>query len=506
MDGLEIELKAGLDAASARLLARRLTGCAGPPGSVALIATFYDTEDRRLQRAGIALRVRREGRVFIQTVKSGRTGEGGFQQVRETERRLPNSRPDLRKPGDPQLARTLAGLLGGVEPEAWITTRVRRRLWRVRHPIGLVEVAIDVGRIEADGRTAPVLEAEFELKEGSPEAVFAIAADLVGDLPVDLLLPSKAARGARLAEGSAAPPVQRRPRPHDAQIDAAVAWRAALGGLAATIAAELRRVLIAGDPEGPHQLRVALRRLRVLAGAYRPILEAGVAAEIAEEARRIGRLVAPLRDSDVMIDMIETAGRADPILENALAAQRSRVRAEVRSKLREGRATGFAIRLLQLANLGGWRPDGRSGPVRAADLLDRRLKRQWKAARQLGDRLSTLDDEQRHEFRKLIKNIRYLLEFHETKRVSREIRTGLKKLQENLGSLNDLHMLARWELNGVPPVAEAALFDARGALLHAAASKADLALGRACRHWRALSGLEQPAALPAPQQRPAPNR
>lgn len=506
MPGLEIELKAGLDPASASLLVRRLNRSAVRSRTLSLAATYFDTAERTLESAGLALRVRREGRAWIQTVKWAHTGEGGFHAVQEAEGRVAGPEPDLDLLGDPMLRSRLEELLARDGLSPWFTTTVRRRIWTIRHARGLVEVALDSGQIEAGALAEPVLEAEFELKQGAPEAVFLVAADLLGDLPVDLLLPSKAARGARLADGGGLVTPAHRPAPPDPDTAAATSWRTALSVLARTVAAELHRLLTDEDPEGPHQLRVALRRLRVLERVHRPILDPDVSKDVSQGARRIGRLVAPLRDSDVLIEMMCRGGHAGLSLADALGAAGSQVRKEVRERLRTAGASAFALRLLQLANLGGWERGGRPDTVAAGELLDRRMARQWKALKRRGDRLSTLDEDARHEFRKDAKKMRYLLELYFRTSIIEQFRSRLKKLQEALGQLNDLHALELWVPLGLPAGMDAEFATARAALVRAASGRADLALGRACRHWRTLSALERPSAWPAQQLHPEPNR
>lgn len=506
MPGLEIELKAGLDPAAAGLLVRRLNQSAGRSRTLSLAATYFDTIDRKLEGAGLALRVRREGRAWIQTVKWARMGEGGFHAVQEAEGRVAGPDPDLDLLGDPMLRSRLEELLAGDRLTPWFTTTVRRRAWTIRHARGLVEVALDSGEIEASALAEPILEAEFELKQGAPEAVFLVAADLLGDLPVDLQLPSKAARGARLADGGSPATPAHRPAPLDPETAATDSWRTSLSVLASTVAAELHRLLTDEDPEGPHQLRVALRRLRVLERVHRPILDPDVSKEVSQGARRIGRLVAPLRDSDVLIDMMCRGGHAGLSLADALGAAGSRVRNDVRERLRADGASAFALRLLQLANLGGWKHGQRPQTVAVGELLDRRMARQWKTLKRLGDRLSTLDEDARHEFRKDTKKMRYLLELFIQTLTTEQFQSRLKKLQEALGQLNDLHVLELWMPPALPAGMDAEFATAREALVRAASGKADLALGRACRHWRTLSALERPSAWPALRLRPEPSR
>ena len=67
----EIELKFLVPrAARARVLAEMARG-SGSPERKTLSASYFDTDDRRLARAGMAWRLRREGRRWVQTLKAG---------------------------------------------------------------------------------------------------------------------------------------------------------------------------------------------------------------------------------------------------------------------------------------------------------------------------------------------------------------------------------------------------------------------------------------------------
>ncbi len=492
MAGLEIELKAGLTASDSAKVARRLKRLTGEEGRrIALAAIYFDTADRRLSADGIAFRIRREGRRLVQTVKAGRSQLGGFHAVREANAPVGRATPDLAAVSDAALRERLTGLIAGEGLAARFETRVSRRLWQIPHAHGLVEVALDRGAIRAGGRQDPVSEVEFELLGGSPEALFAVARSLIGDVPADLSIPNKAARGEALAEGVAWRPsgTAGRPTPPESGMSGEEAWRAAIAASAAAVAANLAMLHRFDDPEGPHQLRVALRRLRAAERLHRPLLAGPVSEELAATARDLGRLIAPLRDSDVLTAEMQAV--ADDALSLSLRQANAAVRAETRSALLAAGATGFAIRLIELAAVGGWRPGERRVDRPAEALSARVLTRLWKRAARLGDRLSTLSDADRHEFRKLLKKIRYSIDISPVEFRQKPYLNALKKLQEDLGTLNDIAVLERWA--PAPEAdAEPGFADARARLLQAARGKGDLALGRACRHWRGLRAEVRP--------------
>lgn len=502
MTGLEIELKAGLMAADAAVLARRLNRLGGPAsGPVKLAAIYYDTANRHLAKQGIAFRVRREDGLLVQTVKAGRTQLGGFHQVREVSARLARATPNPEAVADPALRARIQELIANDPLQRRFETRVSRRLWRVQHEHGLVEVAMDRGEIRAGTARQPIIEVEFELLGGSPEALFAVARQLIGDLPADLSIPNKAARGEALATGkprrlhaaASKPPVP------EAGTGGEASWRLALGSAAMAIAANLALTGVSGEPEGPHQLRVALRRLRAAERLHRPLLAEEVSLSIRTMARDIGRAVAPLRDSDVLtaelLGVSEQAGLAA-----LLAASNQAERSRARLALRHLQSTGFAIRLIELAAIGGWKPETRKPDQPVERLAALAVGRLWKRASRLGDRLSTLSDEDRHEFRKLLKKLRYCLEITPLSDSRKPFSSALKRLQEDLGTLNDVAVLESW----VPMEAATAeaVSEARAQLLKAARGKTDLSLGRACRHWRDLRAETRPWEAPATPSQP----
>jgi inorganic triphosphatase YgiF len=497
-----MELKAGLAHQAAARLTRRLMQLTGsaPQGPDRLRAVYFDSTDRRLQAAGVALRVRREGAILVLTVKVGRTASGGFHQVREVEARVSALRPALAAVPDPVLRQRMEALLDGATLQPWFETRVSRRRWQVRCAHGLVEVALDRGTIVAGARRQPILEAEFELLEGSPEVLFQLAEDLLGSEQLVLALPSKAARGAQLADGQPWRPLPGNSKPvaPPAGQDGAEAFRVQLDRLAAAVASSLDTMLQSDDPEGPHQLRVSLRRLRVALAMYKPLLEPSLAEHLADEARALGRRVAPLRDSDVLVGLYTGAATTAPTLGLALQAHGAEVRAAVRADVPRSGATGFVLELLGLAALGGWRRHGQGMTVEA--LASAALARLWRRTVRLGDRLSALSDEDRHELRKALKKLRYQLELAPVSFPRKPFSGHLRRLQEDLGQLNDFNVLESW----MPDLPKGAAFqEARAALLKSSRHERDLALGRACRHWRDFRACPRPWV---PQTPPSPLR
>ena len=91
---------------------------------------YYDTHDQRLRARGLAFRVRRHGRRYVQTLKSNDT-EGLVSYRGEWETPLASSEPDLAVLPVGALE-ILQGLVSPEELETQFTTRVKRRVRRIR--------------------------------------------------------------------------------------------------------------------------------------------------------------------------------------------------------------------------------------------------------------------------------------------------------------------------------------------------------------------------------------
>jgi triphosphatase len=495
---IEIELKAAVPPRRLSGLSHTLHHRCGRPGKAERLRTVYfDTKDRSLAQAGIAVRMRHGAGGWRLSIKADRETRGGVQRAREAEVAARGPRPDLRRIPDHALRDRVQALLGNDALEPLFETRISRTTWAVTSAHGVAEVALDRGRIRAGTRDAPVSEVEIELVAGDPNEVFLLAEALLGDSPADVSVPSKADRGLALATGESAdasvPPLPGA----DPDGPAEPGFSALLEALATQISRRLYETLTSDAPEGPHQLRVALRRLRAALWLHRPLLDRSVASRLAATARDVGRLVSPLRDADVLVGelLLPSVSVDDPALGQALSDWHRRVRTQVRKDLRRARATAFVIQLNRLVALGGWERAGKRA-VRArtgssGSVVRPRLDRLWGMQREAGERLASLDSEGRHAFRKQMKKLRYAVEFAVPVDDRKPFLQACKRLQESLGELNDQAVLQSFAPS-LPEPELAARLQGRLGDLRGGQRVSDLALGRACRHWQALSALNPP--------------
>jgi triphosphatase len=447
----ELELKLELAADDLKRLrnSSALVAASGGKSRKALTSVYFDTADWRLQRDGIALRLRYDGGgAWIQTVKSGATLEGGLSSVRETEAEVAGSEPDLERIGDEELRQRIEQVLEKEPLSPLFQTVVERTAYRLTKGECAAELAIDVGKVAAGEKTAPLREVELELLSGSVHDFLALAKELFSGLGASPSASSKAERGYRLLKGE--------PKKAEASHGQAVAlqpdqpareaFSTILGAAGRQTALNQRAVITSGGVESVHQLRVGLTRLR---SALRSLERYGGDAWIGEleaDAQSLARTVGKLRDADVLIEGIyaPVAGEAAHVaglaeLLEALKAHRKAAYKDVRQTLGKGEWTrvllGMALGPHLLA--AGGRLD-EPIDVLAGEILDRR----WKKVRKYGKRLEKLDLEERHSMRKAIKKLRYNAEFFQSlhsKKAQRFIKR-LKKMQELFGAINDVRM------------------------------------------------------------------
>jgi inorganic triphosphatase YgiF len=162
---------------------------------VSLINRYYDTPASALNRAKAALRVRKAGDVYIQTLKTRGEFVDGAHRREEWEWTLPGPDLDLAL-----LEETpLHGQVDLNNLELVFETNFQRQVYWLEDMGNLIEVAVDSGSIRAGDFRRPLHEVEFELKEGDGKSLTRWALSLAQQVPVFLNLVSKAEQGYHLA-------------------------------------------------------------------------------------------------------------------------------------------------------------------------------------------------------------------------------------------------------------------------------------------------------------------
>jgi triphosphatase len=456
----EIELKFLVDPGSSKQLwarAKALKLTDGSPKTRTLRSIYLDTPGHGLKKAGIALRLRRDGRRWIQTVKTGAQLHGGLSQVGEAESPAPGGRLRLDAIPNEAIRNEVVGRINGAELAPVCETIIRRTSCPLSLADGTrAELALDIGTIRAGDRSGELCEAEIELLEGRPDGLFEIARALFPDGGLRFSRLSKAARGYLLAdEGRIDPPLEPQNAEDVSLRGAQIAEQAArdiLRGCVEQIAANMEVVPQLDDPEGPHQLRVGLRRLRSAFSVFSPVLDSPETERLKDEARWLGQEVGQLRDFDVVAkDIARREAEAHPgergleTLVDELERKAANQRKRLRNLLVGVRAQSFMIDLVRFVETRGWlMPQDFEQTERLAaptsSLAVQALNKRWKKVGKRARRFEMLDVEQRHELRKELKKLRYAVEFLSSLFPEKQVEPFLKrlrKLQTVFGDLND---------------------------------------------------------------------
>lgn len=307
---VEIELKLALPPDRTVMFLKRMARRRSVPVQQDIVTRYFDTPDFALSSQGIALRVRKVGWRWLQTLKTEGERQGGLSRRAEYEMAIRSGQPDWNR--FPAAAQALVADALRAQLIPLFETRFTRTAWLIGGRGGArVEVALDVGEvrtlkridatsgeINAGKRSQPICEIELELKAGEPDVLFALALGWAGQLDCLPLDVSKTERGVRLVRGEVATPVK------FASVDLHDDMRVEEGLAAiaraclAQFQANLPGVLESDDVEYVHQARVALLRLRTV---LRLVRRACMLPEaLRDGVRELSAALGPARDWDIL--------------------------------------------------------------------------------------------------------------------------------------------------------------------------------------------------------------
>jgi len=441
----EVELKLALaEAQQARFLRHPLLKTALGRHVETLDNIYYDTSDLVLRRRGIALRLRRQGRQWLQTVKLAGSSAAGL-----------SSRPEWETPYTGHFdfsAVDVASVRQWLERPRLLArivpiceTRFRRTTWKFAADGGFVLLTLDRGWIVADGRREAISELELELAGAPVSAIFGIAAQLARHVPLAPSVLSKAERGYRLHTGAPQAPF----RAGDVELSAAMAPGQAFRRIALSCLEHLQQnhggALTSEDPEYIHQMRVATRRLRAALRLFAPVLPESFADVLRHPLSALMRQLGLARDLDVLLTEI-----ANPVLcalpnEPRLPALAS----DITNRRYAARAQAIALLaapdygLTLLTALEALHAAQSTDPQAVAllDFAAERLRRLRRKLKRLAAAADIDDPVSLHALRIGVKRMRYALEFFAPLAPPRPLRRALRRLvalQDTLGQLNDL--------------------------------------------------------------------
>ncbi|MCR9136426.1 MAG: CHAD domain-containing protein [Alphaproteobacteria bacterium] len=460
MSSTELELKLKIDAEAARRLRDKpalLKMALFQSSQSDLRSIYFDTADFRLRRKRASLRVRWDGRQWVQTLKRRTRLKHGLSNPVEIESIVQCSDVDIAGIDDPAHRSWLKKVVSGKRLSPVFETNMRRSTTLIDvGGTGTVEVVIDAGTVGNEERSHEFSEVELELKAGTAHAILTTSEILFDQECVAASDSSKAERGYALIAGAgnatqSAKSGRRFQKPAlsvQTPMDEALKM---IGRSAADQVLGNWDLLLGSDhPEVPHQLRVGLRRFRTALKIIKSSTGATDLQRLSKDARQLGRIVGRLRNADVLIDdivmpVVRDTGKQvkhKPLL-RFLEDERRQQRSLVRGQLESGRWAYLKLNcmLFNQAVERALKNQMPSGNPR--ELSAREMTRMWRAVEKGGCGFSENQIDERHELRKRLKSLRYagdcflpLYPADETKRFIGK----LKRLQDIFGYLNDVAM------------------------------------------------------------------
>jgi CHAD domain-containing protein len=435
-DAREVEWQ--FDAVDLRPVVRWLEASAdgGAPGtfratagaSVTQVDVYLDTEDRRLQRAGYALRVRRVGRArraggeaTLKGLDGAAAGGDGPRVRRELSQRLAAVDPLAIATAEGPVADRVRAVAGSKRLQQLFEVRTRRRVFSLElDGAPAAEVALDETAIRAAdaGPPARLRRVEVEVPEAAVRAFRPLVDGLRSACSLQPALLSKFEAG--LLSAGLPPPQAETFGPTELGPDAT------LGEVALAVVrrqlAQLRAkepgTRLGDDVEELHDMRVASRRLRASLSLFADALPEPVVAA-ADDLRWVGGVLGAVRDVDVQLEQLadwlaEAAPEDRDALESlrsVLEGHRDAARAALLEALDSRRYDTFVKRLGRAlrARRGGAQPPANM-PARAVapDLIERRFRAVRKGGKAITPASPPADY---HRLRIRAKRLRYALEF-----------------------------------------------------------------------------------------------
>jgi CHAD domain-containing protein len=360
-----------------------------------------------------------------------------------------------------------------------------------------VEALLLRGQLRAMAAEAPV--ARLTLTGPAPSVLTAMG-DLAAELP---LLPPRAAlaeEARALARGT--PPVARRLGPPrlDPSLDVEGALMLALGHLTEVLLWHAPAAAGGKTPEGVHQMRVAMRRMRSLLRVFRPACDGAALRGFDARLKELAALLGPARDWDVFLEglgaEVAAALPEEPriaALQRAATARQQAAYAALRPAIQGPALRRIAWEAVALIETRPWRAETtetaaerRGQPLEdfAAGVLHKR----WRRITEGGESIAALPDVAFHALRIEAKRLRYAAELFAPlwgRKKARRFLDRLAAVQEAFGLANDA-VVARALMASLTARGDAGLTWAGGVAEGWALARARRARGKAEAAWGEL--------------------
>ncbi len=442
---MEIELKLQVTPQAARQLPTHPLLAGIKPQHQHLLNTYYDTPDLDLHQRRVAMRFRKKGWHWMLTVKSAEPASGGLAMRSEWEAPARPGELDFSHVDNPELKVFLDNAAPQMRPV--FTTDFRRTIWHVPFGESMIELGVDRGSIQTEGRKAPICEVELELISGHVADIFGLTRELQNTLDLRPAVASKAERGYALFAGLPDTPFKAKAAAFDPDLTPVEVFRTIALGCLEHFQRNERGLITSKDPEYVHQARVALRRLRSAIKLFAPVLPEDFVTAYGQTWQTLAGALGDTRNWDVFVS--ETL---PPILA-VFPGHRDANRLLREGTRRAKQARAALTHMVELAEYSRLIVEFTAALYALQDPLPQdldefarqRLRARARQARRLAQRHRELEPAERHRMRICFKKLRYAVEFFTPLLPTRRLKpylAALAQLQDELGLIND-HVTAQ---------------------------------------------------------------
>lgn len=426
-----------------------------------LYSVYYDTPRLDLHRKGMALRLRRIGRQWLQTLKGGGGVQAGLHLRNEWETPVSSQKLDmaaLKVCGAPHLPPSLRKKL-----QPLFVTDFTRTSYMVIYGGATIELAMDSGKMVAGQAVRPISELELEIKSGEAQQLFRLALALIDIVPLEVEHTSKAEYGYALYAASPGEAIKAHSPLLARSQSVPAALRDMIGGCLQHLQSNVPGVIGKLDEEYLHQMRVALRRLRVVLGLAEMFHADAELSSLHEQVAALCRELGRLREWDVFVTQT-LAGVCTHLSENAGLQKILHASENLRKQHQQ-----YVQKILQsqdyqrfLLHFGVWLngayfralvENNPTLPFFAALVLQRHSKQVAKYGGRLANFLSKKEEgklkdgaHDLHRLRIACKKLRYSAEMFSSLYPDTKVRSylsALALLQDILGLVNDIAVARR---------------------------------------------------------------
>ncbi|HTN95228.1 MAG TPA: CHAD domain-containing protein [Gallionella sp.] len=410
-----------------------------------LESIYYDTPKLDLHKSGKALRLRHAGGQWLQTLKGGGSARAGLHQRDEWEVPVTRAALDFSATQEVAWDELLAPPLRKKLKPVFVTdfTRSSRML---DFQGAQIELCIDHGEVRTEQHSRPICELELELKSGEPQQLFELALKILGLVSFELETVSKAEQGYRLLMEHTEQPVKGVAPALAATDTLADVLKKLCWSCLQHFQDNLHGAMASDDDEYLHQMRVALRRLRVVLRMVEKVRAdrclSGLYKDVSDLCVALGRI----REWDVFIAQTvkpmcaRMAGHAGlQILLAASERQRAASYAVLRDEAQARERQRLLLRFAIWMNGDYWQKTETLQQAQA--FATRRLRKLSKRFDRSGQQLDTAGAARLHALRIVAKKLRYSAEFFAPlydKRKAGAFLAALSKVQDVLGQINDI--------------------------------------------------------------------